>query len=196
MPIPDRRVLVVLGTLVGAMTLASALLLALEPTVASGRVVALQSVDQPQAEAQRLFQTDGPGQPERYSAIVVHDSGTLAGSADTVVGGLGYHFIIGNGRGADDGSIAVSRRWSERLAGAFPAGPGQDATAVGNSIGICLIADTERRRPTEPQIDRLCWLVRQLQTRFDIRGDQVVTPAGDLFPHSRFNRQLLARRLR
>lgn len=197
MPIPDRRVLVVLVTLVGAMTLASSLLLALEPAPMSRRpAVQLRSVDQSAQRGDDLFETNPPVRAERFSAIVIHDSGTLAGSAETIGGGLGYHFVIGNGQDAPDGKIAAGPRWSRQLAGAFIDESADAAPANRRPIGICLIGDTNRQAPTKLQIQNLRWLVRQLQRRCQIPGDQVVTPAGRLFPHSRFGRQLLTSALR
>ena len=36
--------------------------------------------------------------------------------------GLGYHFVIGNGRGISDGELYVGYRWLDQLAGAHAAG--------------------------------------------------------------------------
>ena len=179
------------------MTLASSLLLALEPAPISGRAgVPLRSVTRPDQTNRNLFETDPPLVEGRYSAVVIHDSGTLAGTADGLPGGLGYHFVIGNGEGSPDGEIVVSRRWSEQLAGVFPVDADQDEGYADGAIGICLIGDTGRQALTDRQMQQLRWLVTQLQSRLRIPGNQVVPPAGRLFPHARFGRQLLTTRIR
>jgi hypothetical protein len=195
MPIPDRRVFIVLGTLLGAMTLASGLLLALEPgPVAARQGLALRSVDQP-AETQRdLFDTEPPIVAQRYAAIVIRDSGTPGGGPNSAVNGL-YHFVIGNGQGTVNGAIIQNKRWSEQLPVPFPVVRGLDAALTDKAIGICLIGDTNRQALTETQVQKLCWLVRQLQERFDIPAQRVLAPANRLFPQARLNRQLLTRRM-
>ena len=105
MPIPETRVLIVLGTLLGAMTLASGLLLALEPApVAARQSLALRSVDQPAGIERDMFDTEPPIEAQRYAAIVIRDSGTPGGGPNSAINGL-YHFVIGNGQGAVNGAI-------------------------------------------------------------------------------------------
>lgn len=195
MPIPETRVLIVLGTLLGAMTLVSGLLLALEPApVAARQSLALRSVDQPAVIERDMFDTEPPIEAQRYAAIVIRDSGTPGGGPNSAINGL-YHFVIGNGQGAVNGAIVPSKRWSEQLPVAFPVVRDLDAALTGKAIGICLIGDTNRQALTEAQVQKLCWLVRQLQDRFGIPPQRVVSPASRLFPHARLSRQLLTRRM-
>lgn len=197
MPIPDRRVLIVLATLVGAMTFASGLLLALEPgPTAAFPTIQLSSIGSGDDGASGLFETDTPLTSGRYSAIIIHDSGTPGGATDSIANGQGYHFVIANGQGAADGAIEAGRRWHEQLDGKFITGANGGEPIASPAIGICLVGDTARQGLTESQTKQLCWLVRQLQGRFQISGEDVMPPAGHRFPHALFGRQLLTRQPR
>ena len=190
MPIPDRRVLVVLTTLLGAMTLASGLLLVLEPAPKTPLpTFRLRSVDRGDRR-QSLFETSTPVDPGRYAAIVIHDGAAQGGPIDTTAASRRYHFVIGNGNDVADGAIEAGPCWQGQLDGLF-AGSDPAAAHGGSPIGIFLVGDTTRQSLTELQTERLCWLVRRLQLKFEIAGEHVSTPQGRFFPHSTFGRQLL-----
>jgi N-acetylmuramoyl-L-alanine amidase len=198
--------MVVLGALVAAMTVTSGLLMYLEPGPAvSTPGVALQSIDRTdRADAgdrpqDKLFSTVGMQIP--WKSIVIHDSRTPQGSAKTLNrvhkqlgrGGLGYHFVIDNGPGSDDGKIEIGFRWANQAPGRF-----FDAeTAVWpDAIGICLIGDGEADRFTDAQLSRLIWLVQQLQERYGIGKESVYAQIGSRtatsgFPDAWFRQQLL-----
>jgi hypothetical protein len=127
----------------------------------------------------------------RWQAIVVYDSGSPAGDTASLerrhsragLAGLGYHFVIGNGQGMDDGQVAVGYRWDHQLPGAH-AVPGMamhagaqgplDAAALNRgAIAVCLVGNTERRAPTESQLRALHALVRSLRAEFGIDRDRV-----------------------
>lgn len=208
MPVPQRRTISVLGALILGMTLTSALLLALEPgPVAPLSGVTLQSIDNTVAPGDKLFQTETP---RPWKAIVIHDSGSLSGSSQTLNavheragrGGLGYHFVINNGNGESDGLIEVGFRWQRQFPGAYLEGTGADEWNQ-NAIGICLIGDADRRAFTEPQLRELVWLVQQVQAKHGIPADQVYVEVGSkgeganrLFPFAWFRGQLLTPRVR
>ncbi len=205
--VPDQRTLVLLGVLIVGMTMTSALLLLMEPgrrAPLSG--IELQSIDTSAATAStptdRLFDT---AQPLAWRTIIIHDTGTLAGSAKSINraherlgrGGLGYHFIINNGSEKEDGLIEVGFRWSKQLLGAYLEGEGSDDWHR-DSIGICLVGDADRQVMTEAQVRELVWLVKELQREFNIPADQVYVDLGAaspgparLFPHAGFRSQLL-----
>lgn len=198
----------VLGALVMGMTMTSALLLVLEPgPVAPLSGVTLQSVDNATQPSDKLFDI---AQPHPWQAIVIHDSGSLTGSARSInevherLGrkGLGYHFVINNGTGTDDGVIEVGFRWERQFEGAYvpEAAAGFDWNR--NAIGVCLVGDADRRAFTESQLRELVWLVQQLQARFNIPRDAVYIEVGGspdgppkLFPYAWFSGQLLTPRL-
>lgn len=202
----DQRTLIVLASLVGGMTLAGGLLLLLEPgPVAPLSHITLYSTDRTHAAEpeDRLFNVDASTRPWR--GIVVHDTGALHGSARTLNRihqqangtGLGYHFVINNGTGEDDGLIEVGFRWEKQFAGAYIDGD-QAQTWNDAYIGITLVGDTDRRPLTERQLRELVWLVQRLQSRFSIAREEVYAALGSSdqrlaphFPHAWFRQQLL-----
>jgi N-acetylmuramoyl-L-alanine amidase len=192
----------VLGALVAAMTVTSGLLMMLEPGPTVPRSgVALQSIDRGDENAKpqdKLFET--AAMEVRWASIVVHDSRTPQGSAQTMHrihqqlgrGGLGYHFVIDNGPGTDDGKIEVGFRWSSQAPGAFF---DTEAVQLNDAIGICLIGDGEAGRFTEAQLGQVVWLVRQLQQRYNIPKTSVYAQIGAQtaasgFPDAWFRQQL------
>ncbi len=208
MAVPERRTLVVLGSLIGAMTLASGLLLMLEPRpVGPTSGVSLNAVEPAGRGADLLFTTTPPAEAAWWSAIVVHASGTAYGSAEAINrvherlgrGGLGYHFVVNNGTCGEDGLIEVGFRWRYQFVGAFTGGP-DSGWSNHRAIGICLVGDGERQSFTRAQMVELLWLVQRLQERFQIPADRVVVQLSDgpgavgrLFPVAQFRQQLLRR---
>ena len=95
--------------------------------------------------------------------IVVHHSATDAGSTASFHAahrkrgwdGLGYHFVIGNGKGMRDGEIQSGFRWPKQREGAHA---GHDLFNQ-KGIGICLVGDFTKRPPSTAQMKslrRLC----------------------------------------
>ncbi|GAB4110352.1 MAG: hypothetical protein Kow00105_19120 [Phycisphaeraceae bacterium] len=195
----------VLGALVVAMTVTSGLLMLLEPGPSAPRAgVPLQTIDrtgdQPAPQAM-LFQTEVP--EVRWNSIVIHDSRTPHGSAQTLHhvhqqlgrGGLGNHFVIDNGPGADDGKVEVGFRWSSQAPGAFFA---DEAVDWPDAIGICLIGDGQSSRFSDAQLHQLVWLVQNLQKRYGIPRSSVYIQIGSrtadsTFPEVWFRQQLISR---
>ena len=130
----------------------------------------------------------------QWRAIVLHHSGTLGGSAAAfdkthrLIRGwnsLGYHFVIGNGRGAGDGEIEVGPRWRAQQEGAHARGLNSSA------IGICLVGNFMKHPPTARQMASLKSLTIYLQERFSIPAKHVylhseVSGASTLCPGKRF----------
>jgi LysM repeat protein len=107
--------------------------------------------------------------PGQWKYIVVHHSGASQGSAESIdryhreerrmENGLAYHFVIGNGRGGmKDGEIAVGGRWKNQIQGGHLASPALNRV----SIGICLIGDFEKTKPSTKQIRSLISLCHYL----------------------------------
>jgi hypothetical protein len=106
-----------------AMTVASAILLVLQPApVTPASHLHLLSTERAYDPAGALFETLVPVLPGRWDTIAVSFSGHRFGSAQTVgmqhegmgLGGLGHHFVIGNGTGSADGRIDVGFRWQHQ----------------------------------------------------------------------------------
>jgi N-acetylmuramoyl-L-alanine amidase/LysM domain len=110
-------------------------------------------------------------QPGRWRYIVIHhsgvDSGTVAGMdryhrrVRHMENGIAYHFVIGNGHGIKDGTIAVCPRWTEQLNGGHLASEAQNRVA----LGICLVGNFEKHKPTRKQLNSLVGLVCALMKR-------------------------------
>jgi len=119
-----------------------------------------------------------------WKFIVLHHSATTSGSVESIHSvhqqrrdsagkpwlGIGYHFVIGNGRGMPDGEIQATFRWLEQLHGAHAG----DRTYNNHGIGICLIGNFEDDAPTPAQMQSLQKLVTLLQETFHLGDDQVL----------------------
>lgn len=139
-------------------------------------------------------------EPGQWSAIVIHHSGSVAGSAESIgrqhvadgLAGLGHHFIIGNGNGMGDGAIHVGYRWDCQLPGAhlgteaLRASSLTRAEAVGtrpvglssdelrhHSVSVCLVGHGDRREFTPRQMRELLDLVVKLQRELGISRERV-----------------------
>ncbi|MHC5060740.1 MAG: peptidoglycan recognition protein family protein [Planctomycetota bacterium] len=151
-----------------------------------------------------------PGSREKgWKAIVIHHSVTRQGNARLFDDfhknghkwrGIGYDFVIGNGRGSRDGLVEVTFRWREQIPGAHVGDtPGNWANE--DAIGICLVGDFTKTRPTYRQMQSLAKLVRFLQRRYRIPKSRIYghkntpgikkkTACPGNFPMARFKQML------
>jgi hypothetical protein len=150
----------------------------------------------------RIAPRDTPMARGQWQAIVIHDSGSPAGDVaalerrhlDAGLAGLGYHFVIGNGQGMEDGQVAVGFRWERQLSGAHATQTmcapwplrAHEAPLSANdlnrkSVAICLVGNGERRAFTDQQTRQLLNLVRALQAELGI-GAQAVFFRQELTP--------------
>jgi len=145
-------------------------------------------------------------QPGRWKHIVIHHSGTDAGTLAgmdrfhreerRMENGLAYHFVIGNGKGMPDGRVETSHRWTRQLDGGHLASAGQNKT----SLGICLVGNFDQHPPTPKQLENLEALVRALMKRCGLKAAAVKTHQqinvihtrcpGEKFPTSTFFKSL------
>ena len=119
--------------------------------------------------------------PGRWKYIVIHHSGMDEGNLKSIdryhreerhmEHGLAYHFLIGNGNGMDDGEIAVGNRWKEQLDGGHLRSEEQNKIA----LGICLIGNFDKTKPTEKQLRSLENLIRALMKRCKLTAGAVKT---------------------
>jgi LysM repeat protein len=139
-----------------------------------------------------------PQTSRKWKYVVIHHSGTSTGNAQIfeyyhrrvrgMENGMAYHFVIGNGADSQDGKIEVGLRWKKQLQGGHLRSEEQNEVA----IGICLVGDFNRSRPTRRQIASLIELttyLRQRQSpqdlRFVVHRDINVRPTdcpGKFFP--------------
>lgn len=143
---------------------------------------------------------------KRWKYVVVHHSATPNGGARAfdhfhrnkrhMKNGLAYHFVIGNGNGAQDGKVEVGGRWKKQLPGGHCSN--QKMNEIG--IGICLVGNFEKTRPTRRQMESLVTLVKHLQEEFGIPDKRVILHKevkqkstlcpGKRFPAKQFHRML------
>lgn len=177
----DRRTLIVLGCLVASMTVASGFLLALNPEpLAPASGVMLTAMPDTKESANSIFALSQPLDEQRWKAIVIHHSGQPRGNAQTIdelhtmldYGGLGYHFVIGNGQGAPDGHIRSGYRWRDQIPGVHAAGEYAEWYNA-HAIAICLIGNGDQTPPTARQKEQLLQLVTALQLRLQIPADRI-----------------------
>lgn len=162
------------------------------------------------SKANRKAIDKAPVPKGRWKYIVVHNSGTRQGNARIfdhyhrrtrhMPNGLAYHFVIGNGRSSGDGEIEIGSRWTRQINGGHVASDYLNYIA----LGICLVGDLNRDKPTKKQLEALDELVRYLRARCGkverryaiVRGHKEINPKptdcpGDRFPltwlHRRFD---------
>jgi LysM repeat protein len=109
----------------------------------------------------------------RWSYITLHHSATSEGNAEAFdknhrqrkMGGLFYHFVIGNGTGSGDGEIEVGWRWIKQAEIERP-----------REIEICLVGNFNDAGISQAQFDLLVKLIKVLQRQYSI-------PAGNIRRH-------------
>ncbi|MEO6434738.1 MAG: peptidoglycan recognition family protein, partial [Tepidisphaeraceae bacterium] len=192
----SQRKFIVFSTLMGVLSLTSALLMALAPApLVPDAAVSLFAVDEPRS-MDVVFETRTPVPAGRWKYVFIHHSQTAAGNAFTLgqgagPAGVGDHFVIGNGDGCMDGEIQLTQRWNHQQTALPPAGANKIDPAC---ISICLVGDFDRMIPTQPQLRRLALLIGTLQGQLHIGADAVLlvdTPRsaagiGRYFPKSAF----------
>jgi hypothetical protein len=111
-----------------------------------------------------------------FRSIVIHHSATHGGSAAAFerthrarLGGLAYHFVIGNGSGAADGAVETGYRWRDQIPG--PHTKNQDVNL--ESIAICIVGDLETGAPTKKQMSALLDLLEKLCREGQIVPDRI-----------------------
>jgi N-acetylmuramoyl-L-alanine amidase len=130
-------------------------------------------------------QVRSPITPWQY--VVLHHSATPGGNAKAFHAmhrrkgweSLGYHFVITNGRGGEDGGLEVGDRWREQKhgahAGALPYGDELARNAYNEfGIGICLVGNFELRAPTPAQVQTLGRLLRRLRDAYGVQPESVM----------------------
>lgn len=105
-----------------------------------------------------------------WKTITVHHSGTLQGSARNFdrdhkrrkMGGLFYHFVIGNGTASRDGEVEVGFRWQCQIKANRP-----------NDVQLCLVGNFDQQDVSEAQFNTLVNMIRALQQVYNIPTSRV-----------------------
>jgi len=100
-----------------------------------------------------------------WRTITIHHSGTKAGNAESFdrnhrrrhMGGLFYHFVIGNGSDSGDGEVEVGWRWSR-----------QREVNRKKDIQICLVGNFNEQDLTQAQFESLLQLIKILRKEYNI----------------------------
>ena len=146
-----------------------------------------------------------PVQRSRWKFTIVHNSGTRQGNARAfdyyhrrvrrMQNGKAYHFVVGNGTSSGDGQIEIGDRWRRQINGGHV-----HSDYLNNiSLGICLVGDFNRDKPTKAQLEATEELVRYLRERcgreMGVRSHREMNPPrwatdcpGDAFPYAWFRR--------
>lgn len=110
-----------------------------------------------------------PGYLREWTLIVLHHSATVGGSLCAFDaahkkkgwGGIGYHFVIGNGiwkiQECQDGELQVTNRWWQQRDGIHVKGHNE------GTIGIVLVGDFTKTEPTKKQMVTLRILIKELR---------------------------------
>jgi hypothetical protein len=188
----SRRNVVVLASLLGSLTLTSALLLVLAPAPLNPDSRSLLAVGS--ADSLDLIFAPEVNPANRWRYIYIHHCkhpSADPNDLDTVAGG--DHFLIGNGRGCQDGEIRVLSRWNLQQPASIPG-----VNIAPDSISVALVGDFDAEPPTPVQMQRLADLITSIQSRLHIPAGRVSArslsgPAGigGLFPAGDFSRRLL-----
>lgn len=122
--------------------------------------------------------------PRAWTQIMLHHSATSTGDVASIDAahrrqrdrsgnpwlGIGYHFVVGNGRQMADGEVQSTFRWLKQLPGAHAGTRAHNEQA----IGICLIGNFDESAPTDRQIAALRVLVRSLAQRYAIPRERLL----------------------
>ena len=124
---------------------------------------------------------------KRWQGIVIHHSDSAYGDARQIDkyhkslgwNGLGYDFVINNGvyrngYGKRNGLVEVGYRWRNQLTGSHCKANGDYGNYYNkHTIGICLVGNFEKTRPTREQMQSLVLLVKFLQQRYNIPTSKI-----------------------
>jgi N-acetyl-anhydromuramyl-L-alanine amidase AmpD len=119
-------------------------------------------------------------QAKGWKYIVIHHSAGNNGNAkifhdwhtEKGYGGLSYHFVIGNGNGSNDGEIETGFRWEEQISGTHVTVDSWYHNIFG--IGICLVGDFNKTKPTSEQLSSLIALITNLSKEYKIPVENII----------------------
>lgn len=121
---------------------------------------------------------------KHWTTIVLHHSATEQGDVASIDAvhrgkrdpsgkawlGIGYHFVVGNGRKMADGEVQPTFRWQQQLAGAHAGQRDYNE----NGIGICVIGNFDEAAPTARQMTAVRDLIKTLAARHAIPRERIV----------------------
>lgn len=148
--------------------------------------------------------------PNRWSYIVIHHSagsyGNIAHLQDIhdqrqskePIHAISYHYIIGNGKGMEDGKVESDIRKKLNLWGVHVSKNNTDRNFRG--LGICVIGNLNEKEMTPQQYKSLVALTLDLMKKYNIGAEQVefhgkipgesTQCPGKYFPYQRFKKEI------
>jgi hypothetical protein len=167
----QNRTFFVWVSLVASMTLTGLVLLALDQQSPANGAYSLASYLRLDSVDKVAFRPI-TGQAAQWNRIEVYYSQTNSGNAEdlSLISSLrgtprgDFHFLVGNGRGAQDGQIQCTDRWIQQ----------QSTSGI---IRICVVADLYDSPVTAYQLRRTTALVEALSRRFNIKTQYIHYPA-------------------
>jgi hypothetical protein len=188
-PVSQKRVAVVLASLVGTMTVSAALLLAMENnTLGTG----MTGMAVTQSNVTVAVASGKPLRRQAWNFIIIYESGDPAARAASladgrIAGGVSpstvrpkanFHFVIDSAHsGTMDGLPEAGTSWRNQELGAYAGWPDSRTHSISpysDAVGICLAADLNRGPISEAQRQSLIHLVQELQASCRIPRERVL----------------------
>ncbi len=190
----QKRVAVVLASLVATLTVSAGILLLMEGGSGGSSPMAV-AVDN-SSTISSIIESASPLRTNAWDYIIIYESGDQAGgtagltdrrdiggivpTSDTVRSQANFHFVIDGSVSKDgmDGQLKAGTAWNHQESGApFAAWPEVRYHSIlpyNRAIGICLDGNLDQHPISEAQYSTLIQLVQELQTRLHIPKDHVL----------------------
>jgi hypothetical protein len=189
-PVSQKRVAVVLGSLVGTLTISAATLLLMEGGQNGGVPMPAAA---PSWSVADQIKPATPLRQRGWDYIIIYESGDLTGNAASLADGVlvgdpkhtvrpkaNFHFVVDSARGRRDGvdgELEVGTTWMNQVAGApfvgWPDVRYHNISPYTNAVGVCFIGDLNREPMSDAQHRMLIQVVRELQSRLNIPRERI-----------------------
>jgi hypothetical protein len=127
---------------------------------------------------------------DRWQCIVIHHTATEKGGLDYIQkmhldkgweNGCGYHFVIGNGTLSANGQVEPSFRWKQQIHGGhtklIPEAAARQSLDINyyndHGIGIGLVGNFNKDRPSPGQLENLIELLEFLMDRCNVQVSRI-----------------------
>jgi hypothetical protein len=193
-PVSQKRVAVVLASLVATLTVSAGLLLLMEGGTGGSSPMAA-AVDN-SSTISSVIESASPLRTNAWDYIIIYESGDQVGgttgladghdiggvvpTSDTVRSQANFHFVIDGSVSKDgmDGQLKAGTAWNHQESGApFAAWPDVRYHSIppyNRAIGICLDGNLDQHPISEAQYPTLIQLVQDLQNRLHIPKDHIL----------------------
>ena len=189
-PVSQKRVAVVLASLVGTMTVSAAVLLLMEGG-ALGTAMPGWAINQTNVAA--MVDLGAPLRSQGWNFIIIYESADVAARADSLAEGrlaaggsspstvrpkANFHFVIDSAQsGTMDGALETGTSWKNQDLGAYSGWPDARShpfSRYTDAVGICFAGDLSRGPISPAQHQTLLQLVQELQQRNHIPPERIL----------------------